>query len=678
MATNATHETTDTQAADTRAAKRAEIEQSLDRLLDDAGRFLRYRWWAVLLVLLALWYIFALAVPSLRVSPPQPGAVLLFVAQIVFAAGFVVALVGALLWYLGRPRLYWVLPDDAGASFSDYKAAPEVIEAARRIVALLRGARELKEMGGEISQGLLLAGPSGAGKRYLAQCISAGAGTPFAYVSAASVRALFPGMDALVIARLYRKARRLAREFGGCVVFVDALDAIGAGSLSALLTQMDAPPLDERRRRGLRALGLGRGWRRPMLTIGATTALESLDPALLRPGRFDRTIVVEPPSDERRAEVIEYYLSKIPHDDIAMPRLVADMAAYTPATIKHAINEALMIARADGRDSVTYPDVVAARETREYGARYPRSLSLLERRRLAYHEAGHAIAQVYLLPRRRVARATIVKRLGAQNEAFVEARPLEEIVTQSAEEVFARIEVALASRAAEELFLQVRLNGVGDDLAAATQLALRYVAQWGMGETFFSTAALMAPDRLYTDPALREQAERLLRQAYNDVSALLDHRRNAVIAVAEVLLEREELDSDEIEQLVHQAETPTPAQMAALASVAEAALFGASAAIDFQAPEWRLIDPASPAAASAADAAEQTPQPAQTRTPRFTAPKPPNAGAPAAFAASPSQELRADRVIDRAILRAPLRQTILRKTDPDLPAVSGANGANGA
>ncbi|HET9111945.1 MAG TPA: hypothetical protein VFN78_14040, partial [Ktedonobacterales bacterium] len=267
-------------------------------------------------------------------------------------------------------------------------------------------------------------------------------------------------------------------------------------------------------------------------------------------------------------------------------------------------------------------------------------------------------------------------------------KPLEEIVTQSAEEVFARIEVSLASRAAEELFLQARLNGVGGDLANATQLALQYVAHWGMGDTFFSAAATMAPERMYTDPALREQAERLLRQAYNDVRALLERRRKAVIAVAEALLEREELDSDEIEQLIHEAETPTPEQVAALASVAEAALFGAPAAIDFQTPAPHLIGPVAPAVPAApatpaqpsqqpqqvAEAsASEEPQPAKAPTPR-----PPTTLAPAAFAASPSQELRADRVIDRAILRAPQRQTILQKTDPNLPTVNGTNGASGA
>src|SRR5262249_16986371 len=187
-----------------------------------------------------------------------------------------------------------------------------------------------------------------------------------------------------------------------------------------------------------------------------------------------------------RGEVTEYSPNKVKQEPMAMHKLVSDMQGYTPVAIKHVINEATVIAHFDGRSTITYHDISMARETHEYGIRYPRALSLLEKRRLAYHEAGHAIPQAKLVPRHRVGDATIAKRLGSAGEAFVEAKPLEEIVTSSADEIFAEIQTLLASRASEELFLKSRLNGVGGDLHRATQLAIHYIAHWGMGDSFFS------------------------------------------------------------------------------------------------------------------------------------------------------------------------------------------------
>ena len=191
-------------------------------------------------------------------------------------------------------------------------------------------------MGGKPVRGLLLSGPPGTGKSYLAQCMSTEAGVPFAYASAASFRAMFIGMDVLMISRLYRKARKLAREYGGCVVFMDEIDAIGmsrssrgggtmamgggifggmggTGGLNQLLMEMDPPNIETGWfKKILRIIGLyhSRAQSEPVLTVGATNVPDSLDPALLRPGRFDRSIHVAPPTDKYRPEVIEYYLAK--------------------------------------------------------------------------------------------------------------------------------------------------------------------------------------------------------------------------------------------------------------------------------------------------------------------------------------------------------------------------------
>src|SRR5207248_4766633 len=236
--------------------------------MDQFGRFVKLRWLWLILAGIVAWYVIVNVIPQL--TPPSPGTVFLYVFQIAFAVLFIIIQFAALFWFLGRPRLYWVMPGETGVSFDDYKGNPEVLEAARRIVLLLRGTVEFKEMGGQAVRGLLLTGDPGTGKSYLAQCMSTEAGVPFAYASAASFQAMFVGMNVLMIKRLYTKARRLAREYGACVVFMDEIDAIGMsrsasagrtmgmgmggglfgaggggmGGLNELLMQMDPPNIE--------------------------------------------------------------------------------------------------------------------------------------------------------------------------------------------------------------------------------------------------------------------------------------------------------------------------------------------------------------------------------------------------------------------------------------------------
>ncbi len=559
--------------------KSNDLDKSIDLGMDQFGRFIRLRWFWILLISMVAWFFIA----GRQIGSLNPPVILAYALQIAFAILFGIMQFVAIFWFLGRPRLYWVMPGETGVSFNDYKGNPEVLEAARRIVTLVQGVKEFREIGGHPVRGLLLSGDPGTGKSYLAQCMSTEAGVPFAYASAASFKAMFLGMDVLMIKRLYGKARRLAREYGGCIVFLDEIDAIGGsrngqngmaagggmmgmmgggtGGLNELLMQMDPPNIETGWfKKVLRTLGLyhSRVQNDPVLTVGATNIPGSLDAALLRPGRFDRKINVAAPTDKYRPEVIEYYLSKVQTEpNISIAALSQRLVNYTPVAIKHVVNEAVIIAHFDGRTKIRYKDLIEAQDVHEYGLRQLSELTEIERRRLAYHEAGHTVACYYLMDRFFPAFVTLHMHGDLEGAAaFAAWRQKETIVTMSKEDVLARIQVSLASRAAEELFLNVNLNGVTADFASATQLAANYIGAYGMDGTIssylaFSSLTGASPQSL---PGIAERTEALLQSQFKAVKKLFQEHSEAVMAVAEALIEREELIADEIKQLIDEAD----------------------------------------------------------------------------------------------------------------------------
>src|SRR5947209_6533874 len=555
-------------------AKKSSLDKSIDLGLDQFGRFVKLRWFWLIVVSIIIWYTFVFVVPQL--SAPSPGSILYYAFQISFALLFGIMQFVAIFWFLGRPRLYWVMPGETGVTFEDYKGNPEVLEAAKRIVLLLRGVKEFQEMGGSPVRGLLLSGPPGTGKSYLAQCMSTEAVVPFAYASAASFRAMFIGMDILMIRRLYSKARRLAREYGGCVVFMDEIDAIGAsrggggmglgggmmglmggagtGGLNQLLMEMDPPNIETGWfKKILRTLGLShsRVQREPVLTVAATNIPESLDAALLRPGRFDRKLHVAPPTDKYRPEVIEYYLKKVKYDPtISISALSQRMVNYTPVAIKHVVNEAVIIAHFDGREMITYKDLVEAQDVHEYGLRQISELTAVDRRRLAYHEAGHVVASYYLYERYFPAYVTIHQRSDVEGAAaFAAPRPKESIKTQTREELLARIQVSLAARATEELFLDLHMVGAVGDLEHATEAAVLYVGLCGMDGTLTSIKNNLAKPHDFD-----ERVEVILQSQFKAVKHLLRDHSEALITISEALIEREELVAEDIKQLIDEAD----------------------------------------------------------------------------------------------------------------------------
>jgi ATP-dependent Zn protease len=555
---------------------RDEVDEAIEKM----GRKWKYNpfrqklgsWIILTLVIFFLWSYFA---PMYQAGGTGGVAsnLVQMAMQLMFAAVFALFQIYIMFFAIARPRTFWLKPGETGITFNDYKGNPQVLEMAREVVMLLKGTKEFKQMGGEVIRGLLLEGDPGVGKSYLAQAIATEAGLPFGYCSAASLQSPFVAGGMLSIKALYKKANKLADQHGACILFLDEIDAIGqkrnggnqgggmmgggmmggmmgggSGLINELLVQMDPPPVfDGWKRKFLRWLGLDLGSkkavRRNVLTIGATNLVQTLDEALLRPGRFDRKITVDLPDSEGRREIIEYYLDRVNHENVPIDRFVYETIGYTPVAIRYVINEAVVRAHFDGRDAVTYRDLIAARDLHEYGLRQPiRGMSRDEKRNIAYHEVGHAISQLLLKPHERIVKLTIIRHGDALG--FMAPKPKDERNLTSKDEMEAEMQVFLASRAAEEIFLGTVYNGFYGDLMGATQIAVSYCNLLGMNGHLSSS-------RILGDGAVSVvEVEGLLKVQYQKVKSLLLANQDVCHALAAELIEKEELLGDEIMAVV--------------------------------------------------------------------------------------------------------------------------------
>lgn len=537
---------------------------------------IRQNWWKYLVLFLVIFMIISFLAPSWSASGPSGVAQILvqLAVQLLISATFAIFFIYIQFFAIARPRTYWLKPYETGITFNDYKGNPQVLEMAREVVLLLKGSKDFQQMGGEYIRGLLLEGDPGTGKSYLAQAIASEAGVPFGYCSSPSLQSPFLAGGMLSIKSLYRKARKLANQYGACILFLDEIDAIGqkrngssqdggmgmgmggmmgGGNLliNELLVQLDPPPVDERfTTKFWRWLGLDfkrvKAERPPVLTIGATNLVSTLDDALKRPGRFDRIITVDKPDSEGRREIIEYYLDRVNHENIPIDRLIDETMGYSPVEIKGVINEAVVRAHFNGRDAITYPDLLEARSIREVGLRQPiRGMKREEKRRLAYHETGHAVAQALLVPWERIVKLTIIRHGSAYG--FMQPKPLEEKHIFLKEELEVDIQVSLASRASEELFLGSGSNGFYGDLASATARAVHLIGDIGLNGHLSSRVVLQIPGA-----QMQIEVENYLEEQMKKVRQLLEANSDMVHALAAELLEREELLGDEVMEIINQ------------------------------------------------------------------------------------------------------------------------------
>jgi cell division protease FtsH len=442
-----------------------------------------------------------------------------------------------------------------------------------------------EEMGGTPRRGVLFEGGPGTGKTYLAKAIAAEAQVPFLFISASEFQSHFYGMSNKKIRSFFKALRQAARAEGGAIAFIEEFDAIGAsrsgmgkggvpegaaGVVNELLVQMqsfDLPTgLDKIKGKWIDRVNLllppARAIARPkpkpanVLVFAATNRAEALDPALMRPGRFDRTIHFDLPPRTDRIAIAAYYLAKKSHDPSVTAIGIADRTAgYSPVRIERLLDESLVIALRGGRKAMTIADLVEAQMILDIGLSQDVGYHPDERRRIAIHEAGHAVAAV--LVGREVRVASILRR--SSSLGVVAHDDGEERHLRTPSELHDLIVVALAGRAAEMQEYGEASTGIASDLAAATNIAAQLIGLVGAGESLLSLEAAdmhLAGNitaKVFADERSRAQADEMLHRAADRSACMLLEHRVALLAVADALCEHDELTGDLVHELVAEA-----------------------------------------------------------------------------------------------------------------------------
>ena len=437
------------------------------------------------------------------------------------------------------------------------------------------------EMGGTPRRGVLFEGPPGTGKTYLAKALAAEAGVPFLFVSASAFQSMYYGQTNRKIRTYFKALCKAARAEGGAIGFIEEFDAIGGarsgmnsgsmregivGVVNELLVQMQSFDMptgrDKVKSKFIDAINVflpaQRALPRPhpttanILVVAATNRASDLDPALLRPGRFDRIIHFDLPPRADRVEIAEFYLQKKAHDQSVNAFGIADLTAgYSPVKIERLLDEALIVALRHGRRAMNHSDVVEAQLTTEIGLSHPVGYHPDERRRVAVHEAGHAL--VASLVGRDIRIASILRRAGALG--LVSHGDAEERHLKTPTEGYELIAVALAGRAAEIQEFGEASSGIASDLAYATTLASQLVGQLGAVDTLISLEAASMPGgnlvaKVLADESSRTKVENILGSAADRVACMVLEHRTALVAIADALCVHDELNGDEIGRLV--------------------------------------------------------------------------------------------------------------------------------
>ncbi len=452
---------------------------------------------------------------------------------------------------------------DVSVRFSDVVGIDEAKEEAWEVVQLIKDHARLKKIGGKILRGILMLGPPGCGKTYLAKAIATEAGLPFLSMAASEFNEVFVGVGSSRIRQLFKRARTLAYGFGGCIVFIDELDAMGHkrtfnqfggqesnNTQNQLLVEMD---------------GLGSKLE-DVIVIGATNAPEdSMDEALLRPGRFDRKVYITKPSLDGREKLFRYYLGKVKHDaSIDVSRLARKAVGKSPADIEMLVKESALIATRNHKDVVSAKDISEAIERVELGVKQKIKMTDREKTMTAYHETGHLITTYLLHPTDDVFKASIIPRKSSLG--VVHHTPREELFSHDSHTLLANIKVALGGYVAEKLKFQTTTTGVSSDFKQATAIAHNMVWRLGMGgDGLYGDFTSIPEAQLSNDFKLKlnEASNRIIQECIKEVEELLKKENDLFERFAKELLSRQELDFDEIEAIFNEYGKSNPREFAA-------------------------------------------------------------------------------------------------------------------
>jgi cell division protease FtsH len=550
-----------------------------------------------------LWYRYITHNP-LRLPTLPEGWVIYLPVLGLFA---VILLMAALPLMNGRSPHLTVYPEQVDVGLTEVRGLDgQVEEIARSLDVFLGYATFRDELGGTPRRGILFEGPPGTGKTYLAKAMAKQAGVPFLFISAPAFQSMWQGMTAYRIRSFFKMLRKIARKQGGAIGFIEEIDAIGmnraafnaspapegiartlspmvgggdtGAMVNELLIQMqsfDQPPFRARLR--ARFLDWLNGYLpesrqlppiKPsysnILLIAATNRADTLDPALLRPGRFDRRLYFDLPTKQGRRELIDFFLDRKAHadqlDDTAdRDKIAHETFGYTPVMIEHLFDESLLLALSAGRREMNLTDVMEAKLTEEIGIKQPVVYTEYDRESVAAHEAGHATVAYFLGKGRRLEVLSIIKRRGALG--LLAHGDEEERFTRTRTEVEANIAIALGGLVAEEMSFGESGTGPASDLAHATDLAARMVGSFGMAGSLISFDAVTEGPisrsnlvaKVLADSESKQRVEDILDGQKEKVAAVLAENRDVHGALKQALVDRDELVGNEILEVIEKA-----------------------------------------------------------------------------------------------------------------------------